>query len=243
MIIFLKDESKENLSDENKENLSDESKDIFDKPDALKPKQPSEAEEISSLINDQTTRNSESDISKDETTKTKSETTDTSVMSATASNTTNSISNTTTEIVEPLIGAVAGTVIDVPLEETCDGAYAASGFDSNIFYTAVAVVPLTYCEHLELIRNQQNDPKMFDAFKPCMKCNDTSENWICLICNRTYCSRFVKGHMAEHYDETRHPMVLSFSDISVWCYECDSYVHNPILDNVKLLAYNSKFKC
>lgn len=109
-------------------------------------------------------------------------------------------------------------------------------------YTAVAVVPLPWCEHLELIKNKIYDPTCIDAYKPCMKCEDISENWACLSCSKTFCSRFVRGHMAEHFEETQHPLVLSFSDISVWCYVCDSYIHNQILNEVKLLAYNSKFK-
>lgn len=47
--------------------------------------------------------------------------------------------------------------------------------------------------------------------------------------------------MVDHYEKHKHPMVLSFSDISVWCYECDSYVHNDMLSDVKQIAYDSKF--
>lgn len=147
---------------------------------------------------------------------------------------------TPTESSVNINGIVPGTYIDPIAEEQC-GYGAEGGFDSTTFYTAVAVVPLTYCEHLELIRNQSHNPELFDAYESCLKCADSSENWICLTCNQIFCSRFVNGHMAEHYEETKHPMVLSFSDISVWCYECDSYVHNPILSDVKLYAYNSKF--
>ena len=44
--------------------------------------------------------------------------------------------------------------------------------------------------------------------------------------------RYVKGHMQEHFKETKfddasdvgHPIALSFSDLSVWCNTCEAYV-------------------
>jgi len=45
---------------------------------------------------------------------------------------------------------------------------------------------------------------------------------------QTHCSRYVHGHMKHHGTETGHSMVLSFADISVWCYICDAYVHHHV---------------
>lgn len=106
--------------------------------------------------------------------------------------------------------------------------------------TPFAVVPLPYCPHLEEI-NKNPQINLIDVKRPCTKCQSTKENWICLSCFECACSRFVKGHMTEHHEETKHPMVLSFSDLSVWCYVCDSYVHNDLLTEVKQHAYTSKF--
>lgn len=106
--------------------------------------------------------------------------------------------------------------------------------------TSYAVIPLTYCPHLTEV-NLTYDVKQIDAHKSCSKCNDSNENWICLYCFECFCSRYVKGHMSEHFNETKHAMVLSFSDLSVWCYACDSYVDNSLLDNIKTAAYDSKF--
>ena len=110
------------------------------------------------------------------------------------------------------------------------------GFDSG----PVVVIPLTTCPHLSDIKPVPSESAV-DARKPCAKCKDTRENWVCLGCYETFCSRYVKGHMLMHNEETQHPMVLSFSDITVWCYECQAYVHNPQLEHVKKLAYESKF--
>ena len=102
------------------------------------------------------------------------------------------------------------------------------------------VTPLAYCPHLEEI-NAVTSKDQVDARRGCEKCNDSHENWLCLHCYSTQCSRFVKGHMLSHAEESGHAMTLSFSDLSVWCYKCDSYVHNSKLQRVKELAYESKF--
>jgi len=33
---------------------------------------------------------------------------------------------------------------------------------------------------------------------PCEDCENRGENWICLECQKIFCSRYVKGHMAAH---------------------------------------------
>lgn len=107
--------------------------------------------------------------------------------------------------------------------------------------TSFAVVPLTYCPHL-LEVNQSPDLALVDARSKCSECMDPSENWICLTCLACFCSRYVRGHAASHYEASRHAMTLSFSDMSVWCYACDSYVDNSLLDAFKQAALDTKFK-
>lgn len=106
--------------------------------------------------------------------------------------------------------------------------------------SSYAVVPLTWCPHLLEI-NAAPDLTRVQAHQSCSRCQDRSENWICLTCLGVFCSRYVRGHMAEHFDATVHPMTLSFSDLSVWCYVCDSYVDNDLLVAFKEAAYASKF--
>ncbi len=55
------------------------------------------------------------------------------------------------------------------------------------------------------------------------------ENWVCLTCGAVGCSYYVKQHMKAHHEETKHPITLSFSDLSFWCYECDSYIKSHVL--------------
>ncbi|KAK5581325.1 hypothetical protein RB653_001356 [Dictyostelium firmibasis] len=70
----------------------------------------------------------------------------------------------------------------------------------------------------------------------CHACNDESENWMCMTCGAVSCSRHVNGHAGEHYENTKHPISVSFSDHSFWCYTCDTYVHvNPLLSICQIL--------
>ena len=48
--------------------------------------------------------------------------------------------------------------------------------------------------------------------------------------------------MLFHSIGTEHLMCLSFSDISVWCYACESYIDNPELYHAQNHLYKLKFK-
>lgn len=45
---------------------------------------------------------------------------------------------------------------------------------------------------------------------------------------QVFCGRYVNEHMVTHGVEAEHPVVLSFSDLSVWCYLCENYLHNQV---------------
>ena len=105
--------------------------------------------------------------------------------------------------------------------------------------TLYAVEPLSTCPHLSSVRIPE--AKAVDAKKACGDCSHTPENWLCLTCHEVLCSRYVKSHMVRHYEREKHPMCLSYADLSVWCYPCESYVHNEMLMSVKRSAHLSKF--
>jgi uncharacterized UBP type Zn finger protein len=46
------------------------------------------------------------------------------------------------------------------------------------------------------------------------------------------CSREINGHASLHAQETSHLLAVSFSDLSVWCYACDSYITSPLLSEL-----------
>jgi len=98
--------------------------------------------------------------------------------------------------------------------------------EGNLF----TVVPLTWCPHLELICSDLD--MKWTSKTPCSVCHDLSENWVCLTCHQVNCGRYIGGHMRNHNEETGHMMTLSFSDLSVWCYACDSYVDHSVLRQI-----------
>ncbi|XP_078064486.1 protein deacetylase HDAC6-like isoform X2 [Mustelus asterias] len=102
-----------------------------------------------------------------------------------------------------------------------------------------AVTPLKWCPHLEVIRPLP--PVGLNVKESCHECGSDSENWVCLTCYKVYCGRYVNEHMMIHGLENDHFMVLSYADLSVWCYGCDSYVHNEVLLPAKSEAHRQKF--
>ncbi|XP_029174654.1 histone deacetylase 6 [Nylanderia fulva] len=102
-----------------------------------------------------------------------------------------------------------------------------------------AVVPLRDCPHLSAVN--EVPPDGIDVTLPCVECGSTAENWICLQCYTVHCARSVNQHAMQHAQEYEHPITLSFSDISVWCYGCEAYIDNPILYAARNAAYQSKF--
>ncbi|CAG8593214.1 8291_t:CDS:2 [Acaulospora morrowiae] len=104
-----------------------------------------------------------------------------------------------------------------------------------------AIEPKTDCPHIksDILDNWRRE--IVDVSKPCLTCHDVSENWRCLECNIVLCSSYVNGHMREHNQQTGHPLVVSFSDLSFWCYSCDEYVISPILHPIKVSIYVAKF--
>lgn len=103
-----------------------------------------------------------------------------------------------------------------------------------------AVVPLRDCPHLFTSVNEVPSGGI-DVTAPCAECDSTAENWICLQCYSVHCARSINQHAMQHAEEHEHPMTLSFSDISVWCYSCEAYVDHPLLYAARNAAYQSKF--
>src|SRR5690242_14576154 len=79
------------------------------------------------------------------------------------------------------------------------------------------VEPKEDCPHLDEAYTP-NEDEVAGSSGPCKVCGDEKENWACLTCNMKFCSRYVKGHMQQHNTETGHPVAVSYSDLSFWCY-------------------------
>uniref|UniRef100_A0A8C2G9X6 Protein deacetylase HDAC6 n=1 Tax=Cyprinus carpio TaxID=7962 RepID=A0A8C2G9X6_CYPCA len=134
----------------------------------------------------------------------------------------------------------AGRESDSPLKPKSEKARAGDDTHAEITTDTMYVVdPLPWCPHLESVRPVPAGG--IDVFLPCEECGGDTENWICLFCYKVLCGRYVKQHMVTHGQESGHPMVLSFADHSVWCYACESYVHNKVLHEAKNAAHLMKF--
>ena len=78
----------------------------------------------------------------------------------------------------------------------------------------------------------------------------SGENWICLECGVVRCSRYGKGHSLSHWHDTKekegfeegHCIAASLGDLSVWCHECDAYLHDPLLDPILQRLEQLKFE-
>ncbi|XP_037368324.1 histone deacetylase 6 isoform X2 [Talpa occidentalis] len=108
--------------------------------------------------------------------------------------------------------------------------------DQPTFY---AVTPLSWCPHLEFICPVP--AAGLDVTQPCQDCGMHQENWVCLSCYQVYCGRFINAHMLQHHEASGHPLVLSYVDLSAWCYYCEAYVHNQALLESKNIAHQNKF--
>ncbi|XP_029910870.1 histone deacetylase 6 [Myripristis murdjan] len=101
------------------------------------------------------------------------------------------------------------------------------------------VDPLPWCPHLDAVKPLP--PAGIDVFLPCQDCGSDAENWTCLTCYQVYCGRYINEHMVTHGVVAEHPIVLSFADLSVWCYLCEAYIHNKVLLEAKNAAHCAKF--
>jgi len=109
--------------------------------------------------------------------------------------------------------------------------------------TGFSVSPKTDCPHFSSHVVMGIVQKVAPAFQnnACKTCKDKSENWICLTCGDTFCSRFVQGHAMVHYKETGHAITLSFSDLSLWCYLCEEYITHENLQGIVQTLSWAKF--
>ncbi|KAK2155760.1 hypothetical protein LSH36_232g03050 [Paralvinella palmiformis] len=108
----------------------------------------------------------------------------------------------------------------------CGGHDPAPGITLQEGMQLCSVVPLPWCPHLNDIKPVPS--KGLDTNAPCLQCGNIGENWVCLVCYEVHCSRYINEHMLMHGLATEHKIVLSFVDLSVWCYGCDSYVNHEV---------------
>ncbi|PKA58165.1 BRCA1-associated protein [Apostasia shenzhenica] len=103
----------------------------------------------------------------------------------------------------------------------------------------------TSCDHLHSLSSDLFHIPTLDS--PCTRCYHSAENWLCLSCKDVLCSRFINKHMLNHHEESGHCLALSFSDLSIWCFACESYLDvqaitqlHPVYEVVHLLKFGQR---
>uniref|UniRef100_A0A8C8SYX7 Protein deacetylase HDAC6 n=1 Tax=Pelusios castaneus TaxID=367368 RepID=A0A8C8SYX7_9SAUR len=129
-------------------------------------------------------------------------------------------------VLSPALGTEWGRVV-----RARGGAWEPGFLDSICFPSYLqgmlyAVTPLPWCPHLDSV--QPSPPDGLNVLAPCEECGSKTENWVCLACYQVLCGRYINQHMLAHGSLSGHPLVLSYADLSVWCYTCQSYVHHPV---------------
>jgi len=111
--------------------------------------------------------------------------------------------------------------------------------DNQAFFS---VSPKLDCPHIvEHIKITTAQVKEGFTTNKCHDCTSNKENWMCGTCGVVACSRYVASHMSAHNNITNHPITVSFSDLSVWCYLCDSYISSPQLLAMLGVLHQAKF--
>ncbi|PRQ22708.1 putative histone deacetylase [Rosa chinensis] len=99
----------------------------------------------------------------------------------------------------------------------------------------------TWCDHLAWLSSDITDIPYPNT--PCRRCGHPNENWFCLCCKTVLCGRYDNMHMIQHYEETNHSLVISCSNLLVWCYSCHSFIDHKVIPQLKaalLLSNASK---
>ncbi|CAE7304548.1 Sirt6 [Symbiodinium sp. KB8] len=123
-------------------------------------------------------------------------------------------------------------------------------------------VEFKHCPHIcELPLGTIVKKAALEFGNPCAKGCKGSENWVCLMCGVTHCGRYVNKHALHHWQETReadsraltvgeaaagvcrrgHFLAMGLMDLSVWCYECESYVDHEVLGPLVARMQRLKF--
>lgn len=110
-------------------------------------------------------------------------------------------------------------------------------------------VEFKHCTHLDDLKIRLLPTESLVFGGPCSKGCSGQENWLCLSCGDTLCGRYSNKHSLQHWKQTQdeeeatitvsaaaagakafgHCVAIGLSDLSVWCYQCDSYVEHARL--------------
>mmetsp|Transcript_36668 Transcript_36668/g.50454 ORF Transcript_36668/g.50454 Transcript_36668/m.50454 type:complete len:639 (-) Transcript_36668:145-2061(-) len=96
-------------------------------------------------------------------------------------------------------------------------------------------VTVVECSHLKECETTLAPLSSLKFDVPCALCSNTGENWVCLFCGEVGCSRYANSHAKQHFEaKNEHFLSLGYSDLSIWCYQCQAYVtHSSLTARVR----------
>ncbi|KAL7712956.1 NAD-dependent deacetylase sirtuin-2 [Entamoeba marina] len=97
------------------------------------------------------------------------------------------------------------------------------------------------CDHFDSMPFTANEFFVCVRRRKCCLCSE-KEVWLCLECLKLHCSRFANSHALQHFNVKGHPVVFNLSTFSFWCYECNSYVTNELLELLRETVIQDKIE-
>uniref|UniRef100_A0A1I7T741 Ubiquitin carboxyl-terminal hydrolase n=1 Tax=Caenorhabditis tropicalis TaxID=1561998 RepID=A0A1I7T741_9PELO len=67
-----------------------------------------------------------------------------------------------------------------------------------------------------------NNQEKFKTF--CDECDNCNKSLMCLSCGRILCGRNDSGHALEHFEDSKHPVVIDCITFELYCYTCEDEV-------------------
>ena len=135
--------------------------------------------------------------------------------------------------------------LNIVTSESCKNSRGVLEYSATQMASFFAVEPKLDCPHGHRVPTSAQALSLKRAqsilSSPCGQCKERTENWVCLECLCVFCSRYVRKHMVKHSAETGHLIAFSFSDCSVWCYGCDSYIIHSTAQKAREMLYLAKF--
>ncbi|CAI5438019.1 unnamed protein product [Caenorhabditis angaria] len=86
------------------------------------------------------------------------------------------------------------------------------------------------------------DKKAHNVPTFCVECDLSKSSLICLNCGIINCGRYDSGHAIDHFNESKHAVVMDCVSFALYCYECDATVTVdfepalfPLIKSIRLL--------
>ena len=74
------------------------------------------------------------------------------------------------------------------------------------------------CPHVGKLKHLKSIDFQISAAS-CQDCRSTAQLWFCVVCGYRGCGRYARGHALQHYQKTKHPVVLDLGNTACHWYD------------------------